>query len=59
MKIIWSPLAIERASEISEYIAQDNPTAAANWVETLFDKVNIQISRIHAETITMFAGCGY
>ena len=41
MKIIWPPLAIERASEISEYIAQDNPTAAANWVETLFDKVNI------------------
>ena len=41
MKIIWSPLAIERASEISEYIAQDNPTAAANWVETLFDKINI------------------
>lgn len=41
MKIIWSPLAIERASEISEYIAQDNPTAAISWVETLFDKVNI------------------
>ena len=41
MKIIWSPLAIERASEISDYIAQDNPTAAISWVETLFDKVNI------------------
>ena len=41
MKILWSPLAIERTSEISEYIAQDNPTAAARWVETLFDKVNV------------------
>lgn len=41
MKIIWSPLAIERASEISEYIAQDNPSAAAKWVETLFEKVSL------------------
>jgi toxin ParE1/3/4 len=41
MKIIWSPLAIDRATEISEYIAQDNPLAAAKWVETLFDKVQL------------------
>lgn len=41
MKIIWSPLAIDRTTEIAEYIAQDNPTAATNWVETLFDKVQL------------------
>ena len=41
MKIIWSPLAIDRATEIAEYIAQDNPSAARIWVETLFDKVQI------------------
>ncbi|MFZ5797740.1 MAG: type II toxin-antitoxin system RelE/ParE family toxin [Thermodesulfobacteriota bacterium] len=41
MKIIWSPLAIERASEISEYIAQDNPIAAAKWIEALFEKVGV------------------
>ncbi|MBU2537657.1 MAG: type II toxin-antitoxin system RelE/ParE family toxin [Proteobacteria bacterium] len=39
MKIIWSPLAIERASEIAEYIALDNPTAATKWVERVFEKV--------------------
>ncbi len=39
MKIIWSPLAIERASEIAEYIAQDKPTAAEKWVDTVFTKV--------------------
>jgi len=44
MKIIWSPLAIDRTSEITEYIAQDNPTAAINWVDTLFDKVSLLIS---------------
>ncbi len=39
MKIIWSPLALERASEIIDYIAQDKPTAAINWLETVFSKV--------------------
>jgi len=39
MKIIWSPLAIDRASEISDYITQDNPSAAHNWLETIFTKV--------------------
>ena len=39
MKIIWSPLSIDRASEIARYIAQDNPSAAKKWVETLFGKV--------------------
>ena len=39
MKIIWSPLAVERAAEIAEYIAQDNPTAAENWVNAIFTHV--------------------
>ena len=39
MNIVWSPLAIERASEIAEYIAQDKPSAAENWINTVFSKV--------------------
>lgn len=39
MKIIWSPLALERLSEISDYIALDNPKAAIEWVETIFSTV--------------------
>jgi toxin ParE1/3/4 len=39
MKIIWSPLAIDRASEIAEYIALDKPSAAEKWISTLFSKV--------------------
>lgn len=39
MKIIWSPLAVDRASEIAEYISLDNPTAANKWVENIFKKV--------------------
>ena len=39
MKIIWSPLAIERASDIAQCIALDKPAAADNWINTLFSKV--------------------
>ena len=39
MKVIWSPLAIDRASEIAEYIALDKPAAAEKWITTIFSKV--------------------
>ena len=39
MKIFWSPLAIDRSSEIVDYIAQDKPTAAEKWISTVFSKV--------------------
>ncbi|MBA4391240.1 MAG: plasmid stabilization protein [Syntrophus sp. (in: bacteria)] len=39
MKLLWAPLAIDRASEIAGYIAQDNPDAAENWVNSIFEKV--------------------
>ena len=44
MKIIWSPLAIDRASEIAEYIALDKPSAADKWITTLFSKVEQLVS---------------
>jgi plasmid stabilization system protein ParE len=34
-----STLAVDRASEIAHYIAQDKPTAAEKWVDTVFSKV--------------------
>jgi len=39
MRILWSPLAVDRVSEIADYIAQDNPLAADKWVDTIFDRV--------------------
>lgn len=39
MRIIWSPLAIDRASEIVDYIAQDKPLVAQKWIEKIFSKV--------------------
>ncbi len=54
MKIIWSPLAINRASEIADYIAQDKPSAAKRWINEVFTKVkqlksSPQIGRIVPE----------
>jgi toxin ParE1/3/4 len=39
MRIIWSPLAVDRASEIVDYIAQDKPGAAKRWINEVFKKV--------------------
>jgi toxin ParE1/3/4 len=39
MKILWSPLSLERVTGIAEYIAQDNPAAARRWVNRIFAKV--------------------
>jgi toxin ParE1/3/4 len=41
MKIVWSPLAIERVEEIADYIAGDNPSAANKWVNSIFEKVDL------------------
>lgn len=54
MKIVWSPLAVERASEIVDYISRDKPLAANNWIDTVFSMVdqlraNPEIGRIVPE----------
>lgn len=36
MKVVWSPLAIDRAVEQASYIAQDKPGAARKWLDGLF-----------------------
>lgn len=38
MKIVWSPLAVERLEDIYDYIAVDNVSAASNLVENIFNK---------------------
>jgi len=40
MRIVWSPLAIQKAADIADYIAQDKPAAATNWIKTVFSKVD-------------------
>ena len=37
MRVIWSPLAIERAADAAAFIAIDSPAAARRWVDGLFE----------------------
>jgi addiction module RelE/StbE family toxin len=39
MRILWSPLALDRAAEIAKYIARDKPSSAKQWLNNLFNKV--------------------
>jgi toxin ParE1/3/4 len=36
LKVIWSPLAIQRAVEQARFIAEDKPGAAERWLDGLF-----------------------
>lgn len=40
MKVVWSPLAEQRALEAVDYIAQDRPQTAAAWLEKLLERVS-------------------
>jgi plasmid stabilization system protein ParE len=37
VKVIWSPLALDRVSEAAEYIARDDPLAAEEWLSGILD----------------------
>jgi toxin ParE1/3/4 len=39
MKIIWSPLALDRIAETASYISQDSSTEAVKWAKKLFNSV--------------------
>lgn len=39
MRVVWSPLALDRAAEAAKYIARAGPEVAAAWVDGLFDIV--------------------
>lgn len=39
MRIVWSQLALERVEDIAQYIAEDKPDAAIEWVDGLFATV--------------------
>lgn len=56
MNLEWSPLALERVSEIASYIALDKPSAAEAWVDGLFESVEVATGRcIAASRITIFS----
>ena len=41
MRIVWTPLAITRVTEIARYIAEDRPVAAERWVAAIFKRTTV------------------
>lgn len=41
MKVIWSPLALDKLEVTAKYIALDKPSAANKWVNDVFDRVDL------------------
>lgn len=39
MRVVWSPLALDRVVEIAEFIARGRPAAAEEWVDAIFASV--------------------
>ncbi|WP_070971219.1 type II toxin-antitoxin system RelE/ParE family toxin [Vibrio sonorensis] len=37
MKVVWSPLALQKLGDLAEFISLDNPSAAEKWVNEVFD----------------------
>jgi len=41
LKVIWSPLALEKLEAAAKFIALDKPPAAENWVNDVFDLTDL------------------
>ena len=41
MKVVWSPLAIQKLGDAVEFISIDNPIAAENWADDVFTKTEL------------------
>ena len=41
MKVVWSPLALQKLGDAAEFISLDNPPAAEKWVNEVFDKTEL------------------
>jgi len=39
VRVVWSPLAVQRVNEHAEYVARDRPLAAEKWVDGVFAAV--------------------
>jgi toxin ParE1/3/4 len=68
MRVVWSPLAVQRVHEHAEYIARDRPVEAERWVAGVFAAVERlrefpfsgrEVEEVRREEIreVVFGGC--
>ncbi|SIO92766.1 MULTISPECIES: type II toxin-antitoxin system RelE/ParE family toxin [Vibrio] len=41
MNVVWAPFALEKLGDAAEFISLDDPVAAENWVNDVFDKTEL------------------
>jgi toxin ParE1/3/4 len=41
LKVVWSPLALEKLEATAKFIALDKPSAADKWVNDVFDRTEL------------------
>jgi len=41
LKVVWSPLALEKLETIAKFIALDKLSAAEEWVNDIFDRTEL------------------
>ena len=41
MKVVWSPLALEKLKASAKFIALDKPSTADKWVNDVFDRTDL------------------
>jgi toxin ParE1/3/4 len=41
LKVVWSPLALEKLEVSAKFIALDKPSAADKWVNDVFDRTDL------------------
>jgi toxin ParE1/3/4 len=45
LKVVWSPLALEKLEATAKFIALDKPSAADKWVNDVFDLTDLLSSQ--------------
>jgi len=41
LKVVWSPLALDKLETTAKFIALDKPSAADKWVNDVFDRTGL------------------
>tara|TARA_R110002050_G_scaffold69420_3_gene150161 strand:- start:2 stop:295 length:294 start_codon:yes stop_codon:yes gene_type:complete len=45
LKVVWSPLALDKLEATAKFIALDKPSAADKWVNDVFDRTELLSSQ--------------
>ncbi|MBU2871246.1 type II toxin-antitoxin system RelE/ParE family toxin [Colwellia sp. E2M01] len=45
MRVVWSPLALDKLETTAKFIALDKPSAADKWINDIFDRTDLVSSQ--------------